>query len=114
GCEDLLPANIKTQRSELQRPGRLWKREVLQLPGDQIDNRAVRHRHALWVAGRTRCVNDVGEVFGSRPPPWLNWQSIQPTRPATIGQGERKDHGRRAVVRSARSGREAMGECLLG
>ena len=64
GRKDLLETQIEAEPIELKRPLLGRSARVVELPGDQVGQAPVRHRAALGPAGRTRRVDDVGEVIG--------------------------------------------------
>ena len=68
GREQLLERDVEAQRGELQRAGRRRLRlgPRVELPGEQVRERPVRHRDPFRPAGRARGVDDVREVVERR------------------------------------------------
>ena len=69
GREDLLERNIEARARELEGAVPRTHARGCSLPRQQIDERAVRHRHPFGLARRTRRVEHVGEVLDRRGPP---------------------------------------------
>nr|WP_254696105.1 hypothetical protein [Lysobacter enzymogenes] len=60
-AEDFLERDVETERGELQ--GAQARAELAALPAQQVQQRRVRHRHALGAAGRSGGVDHVGRAL---------------------------------------------------
>src|ERR1700753_1341094 len=63
--EDFLKRNVEAKRGELQRAQRRGGR-ALDLPADEVDERAMWHCHGLRLPCRTGSINEIGEIARRR------------------------------------------------
>src|SRR5581483_3779338 len=61
-AEDFLRGNIEAQRGKLQGARVRRKMRKLVLPGEEIDQRGMRHRHTFGHTSGARSINDIRQV----------------------------------------------------
>ena len=108
GREHLLEGDVERERGELERPQAPWRRRR-ELPGDEVDQRAVGHRHPLRPPRRARGEEDVGQVLlkgESRRPRSRSGRRWPPPRhrgaPRPLRLGSSRPRRAEVVTRAAR------------